>query len=52
MQLSKTNWCLPSASAETELGATAAVDLQHALKGVQGGEGGTLSYRKTGERGL
>ena len=44
--------CLPSASAETELGATAAVDLQHALKGVQGGEGGTLSYRKTGERGL
>ena len=30
--------CLPSASAEIELGATAAVDLQHALKGIRGGE--------------
>ena len=30
--------CSPSASAEIELGATAAVDLQRALKGVQGGE--------------
>ena len=37
----------PSASAETEPSAAATTDLQHPLRGIQGGEPGTLSSRKT-----
>ena len=45
---------LPSASVGTELCATAAVDLCHALKGVQGGQQGwgTFCSRETGGTGL
>ena len=43
---------LPSASAETEPCAAAAVDLQHPLKEIQGGEWGTLCSRETGGTGL
>ena len=43
---------LPSASAETEPCAAAAADCQHALRGIQGGEWGTLCSRETGGTGL
>ena len=43
---------LPSASAETELCAAAADNLQHSLRGIQGGERGTLCSRETGGIGL
>ena len=43
-----TNWHLPSASTRIESRAAAAADLQHPLRGVQGGgqEGGTLGSGK------
>ena len=43
---------LPSASAETGSRAAEAVDLRHALKAVQGEEGGTLHSRDPGGTGL
>ena len=49
--MSAANWRLPRAFAiclcGTEPYAAVAVDLQHVLKGVQGGEGGALCSRKT-----
>ena len=52
--LSTTNWHLSSTSARTKSCAVAATDLQHSLKGVQGGEQkwGTLCFEKTGRTGL
>jgi len=43
---------LPSASAETEPCAAAAANLQYPLRGMQGGEWGTLCSRETGGTGL
>ena len=52
--LSTTNWHLPSTSTRTKSCAVAATDLQHSLKGVQGGEQkwGRLCFEKTGRTGL
>ena len=43
---------LPSASAGIEPCAAAAADLQHPLRGIQGGKWGTLCSRETGGTGL
>ena len=43
---------LPPASVEVEPRAAAAAGLPHALRGVQGGQGGTLCSRATGGAGL
>ena len=44
--------CLPSASVETEPYAAEAANLQHPVRGIQRGEGGTPCSRETGGTGL